>query len=269
MAASRNKIYLIFTFTLTWLLWWILAYLTQAELVDLQSGLGQALFITGGSAPTIGAYVAVILTKKEGSLKEFHSRVLKVRVNYKFYIFAILVPVGLGIIGLAMASILDSQYLHDNPIQPIFLFIPFFFVSILMGGLEEFGWRGVLQPSLQNRLNMVLVNFVIGITWALWHLPLFYISGSGQEGNPFFLYALAAIGFSAFMTWLYAKTSSIFLCVLFHASINATAITGLSVIMEHSAAYTYTAISIFAAGLLFLLISQGKSKQPKANTGGR
>lgn len=254
LGSKRNIIFLCFTFTVTWISWWLLSYLTQIEVIEFQSTIGQLIFIIGGSSPTVGAYVAVALTKKEGSLNEFNSRVFKVKVKGIFYFFAIFTPVALGILGLGIVSIIDSQYISQYPPEPIYFFITAFLISIVLGGIEEFGWRGILQPSLTRQLNLLVANFIIGIIWALWHLPLFYVVGAHHQGNSFFLFTLAAIGYSSFLTWLYAKTNSIFLCVLFHAAINATAIIGFSVSMIETAVYFYSAIFVFVSGTLFLLL---------------
>ncbi len=260
MDSKRCKVFLLFTFALTWLSWWMLAYLTQSGLLQFQSVPGQVIFILGGSAPTIGAYIAVLLTVNEGSLKEFHTRVLKVKVGFKYYLYAILVPVVLGLFGLALAYFTGDRYFAAHPIQPLFFFIPLFFTSIFMGGLEEFGWRGVLQPALTNKLSLFTANLFIGITWAFWHLPLFYVAGAHHEGKPFLFFTLGAIGYSSFITWLYAKTNSIILCVLFHASINAAAATGLSVSMGAAAVYPYYAVFVMLSGLIFLtLMGSGSS----------
>lgn len=253
MGSKRCKAFLLFTFALTWMSWWMLAYLTQSGLLQLQSALGQIIFILGGSAPTVGAYVAVLLTTNEGSLEEFNSRVLNIKVVFKFYLYAILAPIGLGLGGLAIAYFTAGHYFEAHPIQPLFSFIPLFFTSIFMGGLEEFGWRGVLQPALTNKLSLFKANLIIGITWAIWHLPLFYVAGAHHEGKPFLFYTLSAIGYSSFITWLYAKTKSIFLCVLFHASINAAAATGLSVSMGAETVYPYYAVFVLLSGLIFLI----------------
>lgn len=260
MGLTRNKVFLCFTFALTWVSWWLLSYLTQAGIIEYQSAFGQILLIIGGSGPTVGAYVAITSTKKDGSLKEFHSRVLKFKVNPNFYIFALTTPLILGLLGLGIAYSINSQYFINNPIQPIFLFVPALVVSVFMGGIEEFGWRGVLQPSLTRRFNLLVTNLIIGITWSLWHLPLFYVTGNNHQGNSLFFFTLSGIGYSSFLTWLYTKTNSIFLCVLFHASINATASTGLMINMGRNTYYYYYSVFIFIAGLLLLLSLDRKNK---------
>ncbi len=263
MGSKRNVIFLGFTFTLTWISWWLLAYLTQSGLIEFNSAAGQVILIIGGSAPTVGAYLAVARTQNYGSLREFNSRVFKVKVKPGYYLFAIFTPVVLGLMGLVLAIAIDKEYLLHNPTQPVYIFATAFLLSIVMGGIEEVGWRGVLQPSLTGRFNLFTSNYIIGIIWALWHLPFFYIVGTAHQGNSFLLFALAAIGFSSFLTWLYAKTNSIFLCILFHASINATAVIGYSITISETPAYILSAVAVFVAGNLFLLLAP---KLPRNNT---
>ncbi len=253
---KRNSIFLACTFTLTWAAWWLLAYVTQAQLMLFQSTAGYILLIVGGSAPTIGAYIAVIKTKKAGSLKEFHSRVFKFKVQPWYYAFALLVPVFIGLCGIGIASAVSRQYLMDKTFQPLASFVPAFFIGIFMGGIEEFGWRGVLQPGFSKKLNLFIINIIIGMVWALWHLPLFYIAGSGHEGGSFLFFTLSAVGYSSFLTWLYAKTKSVLLCVIFHASINATASTALSVSIQDTSFYPYYAAFVLIAGLVFIKLAQ-------------
>lgn len=235
-------------------------------MVEFQSAIGQLLFILGGSAPTVVAFAAVALTKNDGEMSEFTSRIFKVKVKPFFYFFAVFTPVALGLVSLGVVSVIDGQYLLRNPIQPVYLFINAFFISIVFGGIEEIGWRGILQPSLTKRFSLIVSNFIIGIIWALWHLPLFFVPGTSHYGNQFLFYGLAAIGYSSFLTWLYAKSNSIFLCILFHAAINATAAIGLSVSMSEKGVYFYSTILIFAAGIL-LLVLLGKPRRKTAGTG--
>jgi membrane protease YdiL (CAAX protease family) len=46
---------------------------------------------------------------------------------------------------------------------------------------EEFGWRGYVQPRLRQSLGTLATTAVLGTAWALWHLPLFFLSGTGQH----------------------------------------------------------------------------------------
>lgn len=238
--------------TATWFFWWLLAYFTQAGTLSIEGGFGFALFFLGGSAPTVGAYIAVLRTKKAGSVSEYNSRVLSYRHPWYYYIFAIGVPLLLGMAGLAIAFLFVNQNVLEVDIKPLWFFIPAFFSSIIFGGLEEFGWRGIFQHEMKGKISLFKMNLVIGLIWGLWHLPQFFMVGTGHEGNSFLFFTLAGIGYSAFLTWLYAKTESILLSVLFHASINAVATVGLYVPMSESSLYPFFAIFVFIAGSIFI-----------------
>lgn len=51
---------------------------------------------------------------------------------------------------------------------------------------EEFGWRGYLQPRLRERLGRVATVAVLGTAWGLWHVPLFFLTGTGQHDKGLF-----------------------------------------------------------------------------------
>ena len=64
---------------------------------------------------------------------------------------------------------------------------------------------------------------MLGIIWALWHLPLFFIPGTGSDGQSFPIYLLHVTALSVAMAWLYWKTDgSLLLVMLMHASVNNT-----------------------------------------------
>jgi hypothetical protein len=62
---------------------------------------------------------------------------------------------------------------------------------------------------------------MLGIIWAVWHLPLFFIADSAQQSLPFGLYILLTLPFSILITWLYhGSGDSLLLVMLFHAAVN-------------------------------------------------
>jgi len=59
--------------------------------------------------------------------------------------------------------------------------------TLLAGPLaEEFGWRGYLQPRLRHHYGRIAVTAVLGTAWGLWHLPLFFLDGTGQHDKGLF-----------------------------------------------------------------------------------
>ena len=99
----------------------------------------------------------------------------------------------------------------------------FLFQLFLMGGLEEFGWRGFALPRLQERYTALIASVVIGVVWALWHAPLFFVPGTFYSQVPPALYLLQTIGLSVMITWVYNSTGgSVLLAMMFHAASNVS-----------------------------------------------
>ncbi len=95
-------------------------------------------------------------------------------------------------------------------------------IGLFFGALEEPGWRGYAQDGLQRRIPVIWASLVVGVFWALWHLPLFLIGGTYQAGlglgSPaFWSFNLALILGSPVYTWVYnAPGRVIFAPVLYH-----------------------------------------------------
>lgn len=93
----------------------------------------------------------------------------------------------------------------------------------LGGGLEEIGWRGYLLPRLQRRWSPIGATVIVGVGWAVWHLPLFVLPGAQNAGQPFWVFALIVVAMSFAFTWLYnVADGSVLPVVLLHA-LNNTA----------------------------------------------
>lgn len=88
---------------------------------------------------------------------------------------------------------------------------------------EEIAWRGYALPRMAARLGLGLASVILGIIWALWHLPFFYILKTEMFGHAFVPYLLSVMAISVAMGWLYGNTrGSLLLVMLMHAAINNT-----------------------------------------------
>jgi uncharacterized protein len=227
---KRLGVYLAATFAITWVCWWTLTRQVHAGESIFGSGLTTTLYILGGFGPTLGAYIAVATTPREGALSEYNSRLFRWRVNPVWYVVVFALPpvVALGkewIAGLVAAPP-GGIY---TPVQPLADVLTLFPTMIIGGGLEELGWRGVAQPSLERRIPRLVAALVIGVIWGLWHLPLFYLHGVSQFGGNFPLFLVDVVANAFFLALIYGGTRSILLCVLFHAAGNTAASMGLFV----------------------------------------
>jgi len=63
---------------------------------------------------------------------------------------------------------------------------------------------------------------LLGLLWATWHLPAFYIAGTDEYAKPFVSFAINVIALSLVLAAIWRATQSTFLCMLQHAVVNAS-----------------------------------------------
>src|SRR6058998_1572306 len=86
---------------------------------------------------------------------------------------------------------------------------------------EEIGWRGYALPCLATRFGLARASVLLGLLWACWHLPQFFIPEADTFGQSFFVYVLQVTALSVAMAWLYARTNgSLLLIMLLHSAVN-------------------------------------------------
>ena len=95
-----------------------------------------------------------------------------------------------------------------------------FLPLLILGPLsEEIGWRGYALERLQTRWNALTSSLIVGVVWALWHLPLFMMVGTSQHelGDPFISFLIKITASSILYTWLYNNTKhSLWSAILLH-----------------------------------------------------
>jgi uncharacterized protein len=198
-----------------------LAALTGRSLAD---PVGALLLLAGGVGPVVIACLLIALGCWDHRLDAgpgaflrrcFDPRTLPAR-HY-------LVVLGLiGVIALLPALLDRSADWRTFAAGPA----AFLLIGAVFGALEEPGWRGYAQEALQRRLPVVVASLVIGVFWALWHLPLFFVAGTYQAGlgvgTPAFwaFFAALVIG-SPIYAWLYnVARGVVFAAVMYHAGGN-------------------------------------------------
>lgn len=214
----RVQEYLLIAFFISWLSWGILILLTALNIVTFQSPIGITLFMIGGFGPTISALMCIEGKLTWKKVTQFIFQRQK-RTWWFLILFMILA---------ALATGLSSM--ETNPTMPWYsLPVAFIACTLIGGGNEELGWRGTLYPLLANTLgkkiknrvlSFIVVSIIIGVIWAIWHLPLWFVSGSTQQSLPFGWFALAAVLLSFWLGCIYTKTSSVFYCMLLHGFVN-------------------------------------------------
>jgi membrane protease YdiL (CAAX protease family) len=107
--------------------------------------------------------------------------------------------------------------------EPWYLMAGAILVSTWVQAGEEIGWRGYALPRLSARVGLAPASVILGIIWATWHLPLFFVAAADTQGQSFPLYLLQVIAVSVAMAWLYWRTKGrLLLVMILHAAVNNT-----------------------------------------------
>lgn len=216
---ARHQLFAFFliTIALSWTFW----------IGVVTSGLGESLglvaVIPGAFGPPVAALVVVWVNGD--SVWHWIRAAIGIRVSSRWYVTALVLPVAMVSIGTVALFTLGYELLVTELPYRLSIFLPtVLFMSLLGGGQEELGWRGFALPRLERRLSPLIAAIVLGVGWAIWHLPLFYLPGASQFGTSFVMYGLGVVGLSIVFTWLFNRSVSVAVVMLLHGSYNASLI---------------------------------------------
>ena len=201
--------------------YFILAYALAWMLIPLMS-ISLAFGFLALFGPAFSAILITRLTEGPVGLRELWRRALLWKAGLLSYAFAILFPPVLILIQMGIA------YLLGTPVTFFTNGMVGLATAILFIG-EELGWRGYALPKLLAQRTPITASLILGVLWALWHLPNFIFPVAGVPAlGPFPVVAVWIMAQTFLVTWLYINSKgSILIATLFHASINAFTFNGL------------------------------------------
>lgn len=170
-------------------------------------------YLLGGWSPTIASFLSLKKNGRIANAKEWLRNVF----DFRHGVVSYLVPVIFAFLFI-LPQCLVSGYKNGAPFFAIVFLIP---LMLFGGGLEEAGWRYVLQPELEKKLGFTVSTITVSIIWWLWHLPLFHIPGTGQYGQNYFAFGINVLGLTFALASIKKNTGSVWLCVLFHCVANS------------------------------------------------
>lgn len=167
-------------------------------------------------APMVSAGVTVWLCGE--SLRDWLGQLRNIRAGLRWYVAGI----GIMMVGTEFESIVAALLGADMTVPATSLgnyALTFGVTLFLAGALEELGWRGFLQPRLQQRFSAVSASISIGVVWGLWHVPMI-LAGVGGF-TVFWEYMINVVTQSIVLGWLYNNTKGALPVVMItHASHN-------------------------------------------------
>lgn len=184
-------------------------------------------------APAIGGLLMIALTTGRAGYRELLARLLRWRVQARWYAVALLLfPLVTIMTAVLLAlSLRSPEFLAAifTTADPVRLLLPSVTGGLLVGFCEELGWTGFAIPRLRLRYGVLATGLLVGVVWGTWHAPLFSRSDSFAGVLPLAL-LLAQLfawlpAYRVLMVWVYNRTGSLLVTILMHASLAATTIT--------------------------------------------
>lgn len=218
--------YFVVTYLVSWMIWSPIVASAQGWVAW---DVPYALYYFGSFGPAIAAFILTALTEGEAGVRNLVGRIFKWRVEFRYYAFAVLAPIGLFVLAyllnrLVMGEWSDLRVLGEADYLPYLGPLGVLGLWLLTYGLgEETGWRGFALPHLQKNHSAASATLILALLWATWHFPAFFFRDTyvdlGVLGFP--LFAFMMIFSTMTFTWLYNSTrGSVFIVIVFHAVFN-------------------------------------------------
>lgn len=213
--AVRKRVlgFFVLTFVISWALW------ALGAILGTDSGTWPILSTLAGFGPLAAGGA---LSWRDGNIRSWAQQALQWRTGLQWWAVALFVAPLLSLIGYGIyLAVTGASFGLTSDSLVVIYPVLFFYILLLRGGFgEEMGWRGYALPHLLEQYNTTVAALLIGVGWAAWHLPLFFIQGTRQSGS-FALYLIGVIGLSVILAWLYTRSrGSVLLTTVFHAQWN-------------------------------------------------
>ena len=260
--------FFVMAYAFSWIVWspWVLSEedvgLLPYELSGATAGLLIAVAILLG--PTLAGFIMTGITEGREGIRSLLHRIVLWRVGLRWYLFAL--------IGIPLVMVLGTVILPEGLASLLGLgpgyvltYLSTYILVVILGGplFEEPGWRGFALPRLQPLHGPLVGTLILGLLWALWHLPQFLVPAWAESsGGSGFLdivkFVLIAIAFAIVITWVFNNTKgSVFMAILVHASIDTFSIP-LGVLFSPSDVANSLLLSFGVLVVVLVVLTRGR-----------
>lgn len=207
--------YFALTFVWAWAFWY-------AAAGSGSGALRAPLFLVGTFAPSLVALALTARAQGRDGVRSLLGGIVRGRVSVPWVVFAVGYVAAIKL-GVAVVHRVGTGAWPRFGDDPWLLMLAGVVVSTPVQAGEEVGWRGYALPRLAERWGLGRASLLLGVVWAVWHLPLFLIAGTDTTGQSFPLYLIQVVALSVAIGWLYGNTrGSLLLVMLMHSAVNNT-----------------------------------------------
>jgi membrane protease YdiL (CAAX protease family) len=166
--------------------------------------------------PSLAGIVLTRIVDGKSGLRVLFSQMFRAWVPPRWYMALLLPPALVLTVLLFLERFVSPVYAPNHFLIGILFGIP-------AGFLEEIGWMGYAFPKMRSESNGLAPSILLGLLWALWHLPVVNYLGTatphGAYWLPFFLaFSFAMSAMRVLIAWIYTNTKSVLLAQLMHVS---------------------------------------------------
>ena len=147
----------------------------------------------------------------------------KMRMALIWWVLILVLPIILSGASLWLNVSINHFHFDRSLLEQPIMILPTLIMMFFIGGSfqEEFGWRWFALPGLLEKWNPLVASLILGVVWGIWHLPLFFIAGTGQYFMPLGIFLVMVEAFTILITWVYLRTGrNLSSALLFHTAIN-------------------------------------------------
>lgn len=215
------RVFFLATFMVSWGIGTLLAvFPDRAEALFGPMGYTNPAFILIVYTPGIVALVLVVRHYGIRGLGRFLRRLTLWRMPAGWWLLLAIGLPAVFYLGAAVKGTLTDPF----PFAPWYAVLPAMLPALLIGPIEELGWRGIALPLLQRRLAPLGASLILGGVVAVWHTPAFFLSGTKQSGWSYWPFFVGVVAISVILTAMVnASRGSLLVAVLFHAQVNGPA----------------------------------------------
>jgi membrane protease YdiL (CAAX protease family) len=218
---------------------------------------------------TYGPFAAALIcstgTERRGLFNAFRRKVAWVDA-----VLCVAGPPTALLIGIAIVGGRSSLApLIGDPASTLVTFAVNLPVLLVLGGPlgEVAGWRGFALPRLQGAMGAARASLLLGLVWAGWHLPNFFIPEAGTWQGSLLAYLGIVTMLSFVHTSAYNATrGSLAVVTVLHAAIDSASRTFLTPAFGEDRAGGTAALLIGCAVLFAVVGSRGFG--PRASSAG-
>ncbi len=207
-------------FLLTYAVMWTCFFTVVAAGIPVGTPLGVLLIHLGAYSPSLVALWLTARAEGGSGVRALLGRILQWRVPARWYVFAVGYIPAIKLTAALVQRVATGAWPRLGSEAWYLIPVAVAFSTPFQAG-EEIGWRGYALPRLATRFGLARASGLLGLIWACWHLPQFFIPEADTFGQSFFVYVLQVTALSVAMAWLYARTNgSLLLVMLLHSAVN-------------------------------------------------